>query len=79
MCHLLFCHIIQDVNMLEPTSFPPISSVAAGHDNCHYDCYEAQLERTLQGVFEAAGMKLIAQNAGEVSQTFSSLFFKSNG
>lgn len=43
------------------------SSVAAGHDNCHYDCYESQLERTLQGVFEAAGMKLIVQNAGEVS------------
>ncbi|KAL7481977.1 hypothetical protein ACHAW6_007688 [Cyclotella cf. meneghiniana] len=41
------------------------SSVAAGHDNCHYDCYEAQLERTLQGVFQAAGMKLIVQNAGE--------------
>eukprot|EP00804_Cyclotella_cryptica_P011795 CCRYP_011369-RB/>CCRYP_011369-RB protein AED:0.32 eAED:0.32 QI:174/1/1/1/0.83/0.71/7/1198/743 len=41
------------------------SSVAAGHDNCHYDCYEAQLERTLQGVFEAAGMKLTVQNAGE--------------
>jgi hypothetical protein len=43
-----------------------LSSVAAGHDNCHYDCYESQLERTLQGVFEAAGMKLIVQNAGEV-------------
>ncbi len=44
------------------------SSVAAGHDNCHYDCYESQLERTLQGVFNAAGMKLVVQNAGEVSK-----------
>lgn len=41
------------------------SSVAAGHDNCHYDCYESQLERTMQSVFEAADMKLIVQNAGE--------------
>jgi hypothetical protein len=41
------------------------SSVAAGHDNCNYDSYERQMERTLGPVFEAAGMKLICQNAGE--------------
>ena len=41
------------------------SSVAAGHDNCHYDSYESQLERTFAPVWEAAGMKLVAQNAGE--------------
>ncbi len=34
------------------------SSVAAGHDNCHYDSYESQLERTLGPVFDAAGMGL---------------------
>ena len=41
------------------------SSVAAGHDNCHYDSYESQLERTLAPVFGAASMHLIVQNAGE--------------
>jgi len=41
------------------------SSVAAGHDNCHYDSYESQLERTFGPVWEAAGMKLVCQNAGE--------------
>ena len=41
------------------------SSVAAGHDNCHYDSYESQLERTLFPVFGAASMSLIVQNAGE--------------
>jgi len=41
------------------------SSVAAGHDNCHYDSYENQLERTFGPVWAAAGMKLTAQNAGE--------------
>eukprot|EP00804_Cyclotella_cryptica_P007639 CCRYP_015253-RA/>CCRYP_015253-RA protein AED:0.03 eAED:0.03 QI:1061/1/1/1/1/1/3/215/472 len=41
------------------------SSVAAGHDNCHYDSYENQLQRTFGPVWEAAGMKLICQNAGE--------------
>jgi hypothetical protein len=41
------------------------SSVAAGHDNCHYDCYESQLERTLTPIFAAAKMDLQVQNAGE--------------
>jgi hypothetical protein len=41
------------------------SSVAAGHDNCQYDSYENQLQRTLGPVWEAAGMKLVCQNAGE--------------
>ena len=31
----------------------------------HYDSYENQLERTLGPVWEAAGMKLVTQNAGE--------------
>ncbi|EJK48159.1 hypothetical protein THAOC_33070, partial [Thalassiosira oceanica] len=41
------------------------SSVAAGHDNCHYDSYESQLERTLFPVFAAGSMSLVVQNAGE--------------
>mmetsp|Transcript_17726 Transcript_17726/g.35564 ORF Transcript_17726/g.35564 Transcript_17726/m.35564 type:complete len:989 (+) Transcript_17726:49-3015(+) len=41
------------------------SSVAAGHDNCHYDSYESQLQRTLSSIFQSAGMNLIVQNAGE--------------
>ena len=41
------------------------SSVAAGHDNCNYDSYELQMERTFGPVWKAAGMKLSCQNAGE--------------
>ncbi|GBG31664.1 Hypothetical Protein FCC1311_078892 [Hondaea fermentalgiana] len=41
------------------------SSVAAGHDNCFYDCYEKQMERTWSSVWEAAGMKLEVRNAGQ--------------
>mmetsp|Transcript_24225 Transcript_24225/g.52252 ORF Transcript_24225/g.52252 Transcript_24225/m.52252 type:complete len:808 (+) Transcript_24225:171-2594(+) len=41
------------------------SSVAAGHDNCHYDSYESQLERTLTPVFAAANLMAMVQNAGE--------------
>lgn len=41
------------------------SSVAAGHDNCNYDSYENQLQRTFGPVWEAAGMTLVCQNAGE--------------
>ena len=41
------------------------SSVAAGHDNCHYDSYESQLERTLFPIFAAAKMDVQVQNAGE--------------
>ena len=41
------------------------SSVAAGHDNCNYDSYERQMERTFGPVWKAAGMKLVCQNAGE--------------
>ena len=36
-----------------------------GHDNCNYDSYENQLERTFGPIWEAAGMKLTTQNAGE--------------
>ena len=39
--------------------------VAAGHDNCHYDSYESQLERTLTPAFLAAGMVAEVQNAWE--------------
>ncbi|CAB9497032.1 expressed unknown protein [Seminavis robusta] len=41
------------------------SSVAAGHDNCAYDNYQHQLERTFSPIWEAAGMKLEIQNAGQ--------------
>ena len=40
------------------------SSVAAGNDNCYYDSYPSQLERTLGPIWEAGGMKLIVQNTG---------------
>ena len=41
------------------------SSVMAGHDNCHYDSYQAQMERLWRPVWEAAGMDFVFQNAGE--------------
>jgi hypothetical protein len=41
------------------------SSVMAGHDNCHYDSYQSQMERLWQPVWEAAGMNFVVQNAGE--------------
>ena len=41
------------------------SSVVAGHDNCRYDGYQAQMERLWQPVWEAAGMNFAIQNAGE--------------
>ena len=41
------------------------SSVMAGHDNCHYDSYQTQMERLWQPVWEAAGMNFVFQNAGE--------------
>ena len=41
------------------------SSVAAGHDNCAYDSYENQLQRTLTPIFDAASMQIVVQNAGE--------------
>jgi len=41
------------------------SSVAAGHDNCVYDNYENQLERTLTPIFDAANMRMKVENAGE--------------
>jgi len=41
------------------------SSVMAGHDNCHYDSYQTQMERLWQPVWEAAGMDFVFQNAGE--------------
>lgn len=31
------------------------SSVAAGHDNCAYDSFENQLERTMKDAFAAVG------------------------
>ena len=33
------------------------SSVTAGHDNCAYDSYENQLERTMAKVWEAADVE----------------------
>lgn len=41
------------------------SSVTAGHDNCAYDSYENQLERTMAKVWEAAGVEWEVRNAGE--------------
>lgn len=41
------------------------SSVMAGHDNCQYDSYENQMMRNFGGIWEAAGMKFVFQNAGE--------------
>lgn len=51
------------------------SSVAAAHDNCNFDGYERQLERTMKVVWDAAGFKLgnglekrfefVVRNAGE--------------
>jgi len=41
------------------------SSVAAGHDNCAYDNYSNQLMRLWAPVWEAGGMKVDVQNAGE--------------
>ena len=41
------------------------SSVAAGHDNCNYDSYEKQLERTLQPLFNHYGKTIEVRNAGE--------------
>jgi len=41
------------------------SSVAAGHDNCNYDSYEKQLERTLQPIFKQYGKEVEVRNAGE--------------
>ena len=41
------------------------SSVMAGHDNCHHDSYQTQMERLWGPVWEAAGMDFVFQNAGE--------------
>lgn len=41
------------------------SSVMAGHDNCHYDSYQTQMERLWSPVWKAAGMDFVFQNAGE--------------
>jgi hypothetical protein len=41
------------------------SSVMAGHDNCHYDSYQTQMERLWSPVWHAAGMDFVFQNAGE--------------
>lgn len=41
------------------------SSVMAGHDNCHFDAYQNQMERTFGGIWEKAGMEFVFQNAGE--------------
>lgn len=41
------------------------SSVFAGHDNCHYDSYQSQMERLWSPVWQAANMEFIFQNAGE--------------
>ena len=41
------------------------SSVVAGHDNCAYDAYEAQLERTMKPLWDAAGVSFAVRNAGQ--------------
>ena len=42
------------------------SSVTAGHDNCNFDSYEKQLERTMTPVFDALGASsLVVRNAGQ--------------
>lgn len=41
------------------------SSVTAGHDNCHSDSYEAQLERLMAPVWAAGGAELEVRNAGQ--------------
>jgi len=41
------------------------SSVAAGHDNCNYDSFEKQLERTLAPIFAHYGKEVEVRNAGE--------------
>lgn len=41
------------------------SSVMAGHDNCHYDSYQTQMERLWSPVWHAAGMEFVFTNAGE--------------
>ena len=41
------------------------SSVMAGHDNCHYDSYQTQMERLWSPVWNAAGMEFVFTNAGE--------------
>ena len=53
------------------------SSVAAGNDNCYYDSYPSQLERTLGPIWEAGGMKLTVENtgAGQCGDTFSNQVF----
>jgi len=40
------------------------SSVTAGHDNCHYDCYQEQLNRLMQPAFSDAGFEFECLNAG---------------
>ncbi|GAB5367333.1 hypothetical protein AAMO2058_001221300 [Amorphochlora amoebiformis] len=41
------------------------SSVTAGHDNCNYDSYERQMERTLGPVLKLANVDFVVRNAGE--------------
>eukprot|EP00041_Stephanoeca_diplocostata_P029347 m.863499 g.863499 ORF g.863499 m.863499 type:complete len:246 (-) comp23543_c1_seq8:121-858(-) len=41
------------------------SSVAAGHDNCAYDSFENQLERTMKDTFAAVGVNFTVRNAGQ--------------
>jgi hypothetical protein len=41
------------------------SSVAVGHDNCAYDSFENQLQRTLEGGFAAVGVNFTVRNAGQ--------------
>lgn len=41
------------------------SSVAAGHDNCRFDCYQQQLERLLGPLLARAGVTLEVRNTGQ--------------
>ena len=40
-------------------------SVTAAHNNCNYDSYQRQLERTMQPVWDAAGIAFEVRNAGQ--------------
>ena len=41
------------------------SSVAAGHDNCAYDSFENQLQRTLDEPMKKSGIQFTVNNAGQ--------------
>jgi hypothetical protein len=50
------------------------SSVAAGHDNCHYDAYESQMEHSLQPVLSTVGVDFQVRNAGQTGWCGNDMF-----